>query len=294
MQAVIQFPNISPELFSVEVFGWTLALRWYALAYLAGIVIGWQTAVAMMKRPHFWPNNTPPMTKQEVDDFITALILGIILGGRLVYVFVYKPGYYLDHPSEIIRIDQGGMAFHGGLLGVVVAGLYFSWRHGIAKKSLADAIAIGTPAGIFFGRLANFINGELWGRPTDVPWGVAFPGRAAQDCGQPVGEICARHPSQLYEAGLEGLLIGLVLIVLVRRGGLKRPGLAAGVLMAMYGAARIFVEFFREADAQFIAPDNPYGHVLRLTETVGLSMGQILSLPLIAAGLWLILTARKA
>ncbi len=293
MQAVIAFPDISPEIFSVDLFGIHLALRWYALAYLAGILIGWRIVIAAVKRPQLWAGNTAPMTREQVDELLTVLILGVILGGRLGYVLFYKPADYWANPGDIIRVWDGGMAFHGGLLGVVVGGLYFSWRYGVAKRPLADAIALATPVGLFFGRIANFINAELWGSPTDLPWGVVFPGTAAQNCGQPVGEVCARHPSQFYEAALEGLLIGLVLYILVRRGGLKRPGLAAGVLLVMYGCARIFVELFRVADAQFITPDNPAGHVIRLTQHIGLSMGQALSLPLIAAGLWLILTARR-
>lgn len=294
MHAVIPFPDISPELFSFEVFGRTFALRWYALAYLAGILIGWGIGVFVMKRPHLWPNNKAPMTREQVGDFITLIIIGIILGGRLGYVFFYKPSEYFADPIKILWINEGGMAFHGGLAGVVIAGLYFTWRHHIPRRQLADAIAIATPVGLFFGRIANFINAELWGRPTDLPWGVVFPGNSAQACGQPLNEVCTRHPSQLYEAGLEGLLIGLVMLILVWRGGLKRSGLAAGILLAMYGAARIFVELFRQADAQFITPDNPYGYVVHVTETIGLSMGQLLSVPLIAVGVWLILTARRA
>ena len=161
------------------------------------------------------PKPTPPVTPQQTEDLLTYIILGIIIGGRLGFVLFYQPGYYLQNPLEILFIWQGGMAFHGGFLGVVLAGLLFIRKHGLplsAVAPIADALAIATPPGILLGRIANFINAELWGRPTDLPWGVIFPGDLAQACGQPVGEICARHPSQLYEAALEGLLLGALLL----------------------------------------------------------------------------------
>ena len=164
-------------------------------------------------------------------------------------------------------------------------------RNGVPILPLADAMAVVAPIGIFFGRVANFINAELWGRPTDLPWGVIFPGPAAQDCPGIIGP-CARHPSQLYEAGLEGLLLGLILLLLVRAGGLRRPGLAFGVFLAGYGLARMFVEIFRVADAQFITPDNPLGHVIG-GPVIGLTMGQVLSLPMVLVGLALIWQARR-
>jgi phosphatidylglycerol---prolipoprotein diacylglyceryl transferase len=293
MQAVLPFPDISPELFSVSIGGFELALRWYALAYIAGIILGWRIVVSLVRRPRLWPGDAAPMTPAQVDSLLTAVILGIIIGGRLGYVLFYRPDYYLANPLEIPVIWRGGMAFHGGLLGVVVAGFWFAWRERVPRLQLADALAVATPAGLFFGRIANFINAELWGRPSDVPWAVIFPGGAAQDCGPAWPVPCARHPSQLYEAGLEGLLLGLVLLALVARGGLKRPGLATGVFLAGYGLARAFVELFREADAQYVTPGNPLGHVLRFSETVGLSMGQILSLPMIAAGIVLIAVALR-
>jgi phosphatidylglycerol:prolipoprotein diacylglycerol transferase len=234
------------------------------------------------------------MTREQVDDLLTTMIIGVLLGGRLGYVLFYKPAFYFADPIQILRVDQGGMAFHGGVVGVVLAGLWFGWRRRIPLRPLADAVAMVTPVGLFFGRLANFVNAELWGRSTDLPWGVVFPGAAAQDCGQAVTELCARHPSQLYEASLEGLLLGLVILILFWRGALRRPGTIAGTFLIGYGLARGFVELFRQADAQFLATDNPYGYVIHLTDTFGLSMGQLLSLPMIAAGLWLVLTARRA
>ncbi len=279
-------------LFSISVGGMTFALRWYALAYIAGIVIGWRIIVAAVRRPALWPEDRAPMTPAEVEDFLTWAVVGIIAGGRLGYTLFYQPGHYLTHPVEILYIWQGGMSFHGGFLGVVAAGLWFCRRNAIPVLQMSDALAIAAPAGIMLGRLANFVNAELWGRPTSLPWGVIFPGAAAQDCPGVVGP-CARHPSQLYEAGLEGLLLGLLLLWLAfARGWLRRPGALTGLFLAGYAAARIFVELFRVADAQYITPDNPLGHVVRLGEA-GLSMGQLLSLPMLAAGLALLLLARR-
>lgn len=291
MHAALPFPEISNEIFSVELFGVTLALRWYALAYLVGIIAGWRIVLGLMRRPMLWPEDTAPTRPERIDDLLTAIILGVILGGRLVYVFVYNRDYYLAHPAEIPQIWQGGMAFHGGFLGVVVAGLWFCRRYGVPRLQLADALALVAPIGLFFGRIANFVNAELWGRPTGLPWGVIFPGEAAQTCaGIPFGE-CARHPSQLYEAGLEGLVLGLVLFLLLRRGALKRPGLITGTFLIGYGLSRFVVEFVRQADAQFITPDNPMGYAVQ-AGGLGLSMGQLLSLPMVIAGIWLWRRAR--
>ena len=293
MQAAIPFPDISNEVFSIEVFSAHLALRWYALAYLAGLLAGFWVIRRLMRRPALWPGDRAPMAPERTDDLLTAIILGVIIGGRLGFVLFYQPLHYLSHPVEILKVWEGGMSFHGGFLGVLAAGLWFARRNGVPPAQLSDAMALVTPIGLFFGRLANFVNAELWGRPTDLPWGVVFPGAAAQDCPGIAPGLCARHPSQLYEAGLEGLLLGLLLWLLVRRGALKRPGLVTGLFLAGYGAARFAVEFVRQADAQFITPDNPLGHALHLGG-FGLSMGQILSLPMILAGIWLIGRARRA
>jgi phosphatidylglycerol---prolipoprotein diacylglyceryl transferase len=292
MQVAIPFPDIGPELFSVSIGTFELALRWYALAYIAGILIGWRIIVAAVRRPALWPHDRAPMTPGQVEEFLTWAVVGIIAGGRLGYTLVYQPGYYLTHPVEILYVWQGGMAFHGGFLGVVVAGLWFCRRNGIPPAQMADALALAAPPGILLGRLANFVNAELWGRPTDVPWGVIFPGERAQDCPGVAG-LCARHPSQLYEAGLEGLLLGLLLLWLAfARGWLRRPGMVTGLFLAGYGAARVFVEAFRQADAQYITPGNPWGHVIRLGEA-GLTMGQVLSLPMLVAGLLILFLARR-
>lgn len=279
---MIPFPEISPDIFSITIAGREFALRWYAMAYLVGLLVGWRIIVALMRRPRLW-GGTAPMRPEKVEELLTWVVVGVILGGRLGFVLFYEPGYYLANPGQILKVWQGGMSFHGGFLGVVLAAWAYARRNGIAPLRLADALAVAAPVGLFLGRIANFINAELWGRPTTAPWGVIFPGEAAQDCPGVVGP-CARHPSQLYEAGLEGLLLGLALFLLMRRGGLARPGLALGVFLAGYGLARFIVEFFRQADAQFVTPGNPWGHVLG-GPVWGITMGQLLSLPMIALGL---------
>ena len=293
MTGGIPFPNISPELFSISIFGFDFALRWYALAYIAGILIAWRLGVMAVKRTSLWPNDTAPMTPKQIEDLLTWIILGIILGGRLGYVLFYQhDGYYRQNPIEILQVWQGGMAFHGGLLGVVIASWIYTTLQKIPRLPAADLIAFGIPAGLLLGRLANFINAELWGRETTAPWGVIFPGDAAQTCMDAAYGACARHPSQLYEAALEGLLLGALLLWMVWRGGaLKKPGLVSGTFFAGYGAARFVVEFVRQPDAQFVTAGNPLGLAWHV-DGYGLTMGQILSLPMIALGLWLILRAR--
>ncbi len=293
MNAMIDFPNISPELFSISLFGMTFALRWYALAYIAGILIGWRVVVRTVNHPEYWKDATPVMTKERVEDLLFWVILGVILGGRLGYVLFYQPAYYLQNPFQILRIWEGGMSFHGGAIGVIVAFLAFTTRHGLNKISTGDMVALGLAPGLLLGRLANFINAELWGRPTDLPWGVAFPTVAAQDCPDVLG-ICARHPSQLYEALLEGLILGTLLLYMAwRRGALKSPGLIGGTFLAGYGIARFMVEFVRQPDAQFITAGNPLGLAWEIGG-YGLTMGQILCLPMIAVGAFFILRARRA
>ncbi|MGR3759998.1 prolipoprotein diacylglyceryl transferase [Roseobacteraceae bacterium NS-SX3] len=287
MHALIRFPDLSPEIFSVTLFGMEFALRWYALAYIAGILIAWRLAAAALKRPALWPGQ-PPMTPAQLEDLLTWIILGVVLGGRLGFVLFYQPSYYLANPGDILKIWQGGMAFHGGLIGVVLAVLIFAARHNIPKLQISDLIAHTVPPGLLLGRLANFVNAELWGRPSDVPWAVAFPGEAAQACGQAYGELCARHPSQLYEAAMEGLILGALLIWMAwRRGAFRQPGLVLGTFLAGYGTARFIVEFFRQPDLQFVTPGNPLGLAWHLNG-YGLTMGQALSLPMILLGLWFI------
>jgi phosphatidylglycerol:prolipoprotein diacylglycerol transferase len=278
----LPFPNIDPALFTLDLGFASFSLRWYALAYIGGLLIGWLLVARLARRRALWPEGRPPMEPAQTESLLTWMALGVILGGRLGYVLFYRPTYYLENPGEILAVWQGGMAFHGGALGVILALILWSRVNAAPQFSVADAVCVVTPIGLFLGRLANFVNGELWGRPSDAPWAMAFP-RA--------GDL-PRHPSQLYEAVLEGaLLFALLWWLATRRGWLKRPGAVSGAFLAGYGAARFFVEFFRQADAQYVAPGNPWGHVLRLgagPEAWGLTMGQLLSLPMIAAGLALI------
>ncbi len=288
---MIPFPDISPNLFSFQLFGQEIALRWYALAYIAGLLFGWWIVLRAIRMPRLWSGD-PPLTPEQVERLLTWIILGVILGGRLGYVLFYDLPTYLADPLQIFQVWNGGMSFHGGFAGVVIAALWFCWRERIAMLSMGDLLAVATPVGLMLGRLANFINAELWGRPTDLPWGVIFPGAAAQTCPQLVG-ACARHPSQLYQAALEGLFLALVLFWLAfRKGWFKRPGALMGIFLAGYGLARFLVEFVRQPDAQFVSDGNPIGWAVQFGG-YGLTMGQLLSLPMIAAGLWFVLRARS-
>lgn len=301
MPFALPFPEISPELISFPIFGIELAIRWYALAYIAGILIGWRIVAQALRKPELWPAARPPLDHEQLEAFLTWAILGVIIGGRLGSVIFYNPEVYIADPLAIFRLWDGGMAFHGGLMGVVVAAFFFARKHAIPLGSLADALALATPPGLFLGRIANFINAELWGRPTDAPWGVTFPtmcqAPAIQGCTTEgawfyYGTEVPRHPSQLYESMLEGLVLGVILLFLAYRGWLKRPGLIAGLFFAGYGAARMFVELFRQADPQFITADNPWGHIISLGP-LGLTMGQILSLPMLLGGLLVMALAAR-
>lgn len=287
----IPFPNVSPEVFSITIGGITLALRWYALGYIVGLLAGWKLIEVMLSKDALW-SGPAPMTRAQAESLLTWVIIGVIFGGRIGYVLFYAPAQFLQNPLSILYVWQGGMAFHGGFLGVVVAGWFFARQGRIAPLALGDLMAAVAPIGIFLVRIANFINAELWGRPSDLPWAVAFPGEAAQDCGQALGAVCARHPSQIYEALLEGALLFAVLTYLIwRKGWLQRRGAVMGLFLAGYGAARFAVEFVRQPDAQFITPDNPIGLALHLGG-YGLTMGQLLSLPMIVAGAWFLARAK--
>ncbi len=291
----ILFPDISPEIFTIDIGNFSFALRWYALAYVVGFLAGWWIIYRLMKRPELWPADKAPMEPARVETLLTYVVLGVILGGRLGFVFFYQPGYYLANPMEILRVWEGGMSFHGGFVGVLLAAILFCRRHSVPVLQVADSITLVAPIGIGLGRVANFINAELWGRPTTQPWGVVFPGQQAQTCPADWGaDLCARHPTQLYEAALEGALLFAVLAFMVWRGGwLKRPGAVTGVFVAGYGLGRFIVEFFRQADAQFITAENPLGHVIALGP-LGMTMGQVLSAPMIVAGLLVLLWPRRA
>jgi phosphatidylglycerol---prolipoprotein diacylglyceryl transferase len=254
---VFPFPAFDPVLISIG----PLAIRWYALAYICGILLGWLYARAIIRSERVW-GGPAPLSALDFDDFVLWATIGVILGGRLGYVLFYNPSYFASHPIEILQLWHGGMSFHGGFIGCVLAVVLFAPSRGIPTLSLGDLCCAVGPIGLFLGRLANFINGELWGRPTDVPWAVVFPN----------GGPLPRHPSQIYEAMLEGLILFVLLGFLIHRGALRRPGLIIGTFALGYGAARSFVEFFREPDAQL-------GFLWG-----GLTMGMLLSLPMIVAG----------
>jgi phosphatidylglycerol---prolipoprotein diacylglyceryl transferase len=259
--ALIPFPAFDPVLISIGPF----AIRWYALAYIAGILLGWLYARAVIRNERNW-GGPAPLTVTDFDDFILWVTLGIILGGRTGYVLFYNLPHFIDHPAEIIEVWKGGMSFHGGFLGCVVAVIAFARHRGLSVLSLGDITCAVSPIGLFLGRLANFVNGELWGRPTDVPWAMIFP----------TGGPFPRHPSQLYEAGLEGLGLLIVLGLMIRAGALKRPGLILGAFAALYAVFRSFCELFREPDAQL-------GFLWG-----GMTMGMLLCIPLFIAGVGLI------
>jgi phosphatidylglycerol---prolipoprotein diacylglyceryl transferase len=268
----ITFPAIDPVAISIG----PLAIRWYALAYISGIVIGWIYARVLIKSEKLW-NGPAPIAPLQLDDFILWVTIGIIVGGRTGYVLFYNPAVFIQNPAAILKLWEGGMSFHGGFLGCVAAVMLFALKNKISILSLGDITTAVAPIGIFLGRLANFIKGELWGREADasVPWRMIFPDDPLQ---------LFRHPSQLYEAALEGILLFVVLAVMVRMGALKRPGLILGSFIAIYGLARITGEFFREPDPQL-------GFLWG-----GLTMGMLLSIPMIIVGAILIMMAwrRKA
>ena len=263
---VISFPAFDPVLIRLG----PIAIRWYALAYIVGILVGWLYARAIIKRDALW-GGRPPMTVRDYDDFVLWVTLGIILGGRMGYVLFYNPAYFAAHPLESIELWKGGMSFHGGFLGCVLAVMLFAHRRGISTLSLGDVTCAAGTIGIFLGRIANFIKPELWGRPTDLPWAMVFPS----------GGPLPRHPSQLYEAALEGLLLFVLLTALIRAGALKRPGFILGAFSFGYAVARSIGEHFREPDPQL-------GFLWG-----GLTMGTLLSLPLMVAGIVLMAAAMR-
>jgi phosphatidylglycerol:prolipoprotein diacylglycerol transferase len=263
----ITFPAIDPVAISIG----PLAIRWYALAYISGIVLGWIYARGLIRNEKLW-GGPAPIAPVQLDDFILWVTIGIIVGGRTGYVLFYNLPLFIQHPAAIFKLWEGGMSFHGGFLGCVAAVMLFALRNNISILSLGDITTAVAPIGIFLGRLANFIKGELWGREADasVPWRMIFPDDPSQ---------LFRHPSQLYEAALEGILLFVILAIMVRTGALKRPGLILGSFITIYGLARITGEFFREPDPQL-------GFLWR-----GLTMGMLLSVPMIIAGAILIIMA---
>lgn len=255
----ITFPVFDPVAIAVG----PIVIRWYALAYIGGIVLGWIYARALIKHAALWGGRSP-ITLLDMDDFILWVTVGIILGGRAGYVLFYNLDFFISHPTEIFELWKGGMSFHGGFMGCVFAVMLFCWKRGLPILSLGDITCAVGPIGLFLGRLANFINSELWGRAADasVPWAMVFPN----------GGPLPRHPSQLYEAGLEGIVLFAVLALMIRGGALRRPGLILGSFIFVYALARIIGEFFREPDPQL-------GFLWG-----GLTMGMLLSVPMILAG----------
>jgi phosphatidylglycerol:prolipoprotein diacylglycerol transferase len=257
------FPQFNPNVIAIG----PVAIRWYALAYIAGLVLGWQVLRRLVLAP------PAVATREQADDYLTWATLGVVLGGRLGYVFFYQPSRFLAEPLQAFAVWQGGMSFHGGLLGVIVATIWFCRKNKISVLGFGDRVAVGVPIGLFFGRVANFINGELWGRPADasVPWRMIFPHVDA----------VPRHPSQLYQALLEGVALFAVMWLLSRRDDIRaRTGFLTGAFSAGYGIARIAGEFFRQPDA-FL------GFLY-----AGATMGQLLSLPMVAIGIYLMWRAR--
>jgi phosphatidylglycerol---prolipoprotein diacylglyceryl transferase len=266
---LIPYPQFDPVLVHIG----PLAIRWYALAYISGILLGWFYARVIIRSDRFWGGKAP-LTVNDYDDFILWATVGIIFGGRTGYVLFYNLPYFVENPIEVMQLWHGGMSFHGGFLGVVLAVILFARSRGIPGLSLGDVTCAVVPIGLLLGRIANFINDELWGRPADpdsIPWAMIFPS----------GGPLTRHPSQLYEATLEGLVLLGVLALLMRAGALKRPGMMLGCFAMFYAIARATCEFFREPDAQlgFLWGDA--------------TMGQLLSVPLFIAGVGFIIYAMK-
>jgi phosphatidylglycerol---prolipoprotein diacylglyceryl transferase len=261
----LTFPDIDPVAFHVG----PLPIRWYALAYLTSFLIGWLYALHIVKLDK---DSTDPkrLTKLHIDDFLPWAVMGVILGGRLGYVLFYQLDMYLANPAEIGRIWRGGMSFHGGALGIIIAMILFAFKRKISLLRLTDTICAVVPIGLFFGRIANFINGELFGRATTVDWGMVFPG----------GGLEARHPSQIYEAGLEGALLFIILAVMIHKKSIReKPGLVSGVFLLGYAILRSFVELYREPDLQI-------GFLFG-----GFTMGQLLCVPMVIGALILIVRA---
>ena len=264
----IPFPHIDPVAIAVGPF----AIRWYALSYVAGIVLGWWYSRRLAANAALWGDTRRP-TQTDMDDQIVWIALGIVLGGRLGYVLFYNLASYLEHPAEILTVWRGGMSFHGGLIGAILAIVLFARARKLNALAMLDVAATVAPIGLFTGRVANFINGELWGRASDVPWAMVFPGDRLQ---------IPRHPSQLYQAGMEGILLFTLLIILwCIPANRRRPGFFLGVMAAGYGVARIVGEFFREPDANL-------GFLF-----AGATMGQLLSLPMLLVGAFLIWRSRR-
>ena len=263
----IVFPDLDPVALQLG----PIAIRWYGISYAATFLIGYQYISFLLKKPALWGERVHQALESKLDSLMFYIMLGVILGGRIGHVLFYQADYYLANPVEAFAIWKGGMSFHGGLLGVIIAILLFARRHAFDQWLIGDLIAATAPIGIFFVRSANFVNAEIVGSPSNMPWAIVFPG-----FDEP------RHPAMLYEAALEGvLLFGVIAYAIFRLKILYRPGLTAGVFLVGYSAARIFVEFFKFADHRMVSPDLP------------ITRGMLLSAPMAIAGIWLLVTRRK-
>jgi len=268
--SALPFPAIDPIILRIG----PVAIHWYGLGYVVGILLGWWYAKRLAGNTRLWAAQQPPLKPADIDDFVVWAAVGIVVGGRLGYILFYDLARYIEEPLAVFAVWEGGMSFHGGALGTLIAIVLFARSRGFSAMSLIDVIAAVAPIGIGLVRVANFINAELWGRPTDVPWGVLFPNGGPEP----------RHPSQLYEAALEGLALFLLLRVLTHSAmKLRSPGFVAGAFIGGYGAARIFVEFFREPDAHI-------GYLLG----GWLTMGMVLSLPMVLVGVWAMARAKPS
>jgi phosphatidylglycerol:prolipoprotein diacylglycerol transferase len=273
-ELALQFPNIDPVALQIG----PLAIKWYGLAYMAGLLLGWLYIRRLVRETRLWPNETPPFSLERVDDLLLYMTCGVVVGGRLGFIVFYEPLHYLHHPAEIPQLWRGGMAFHGALVGCGLASWLFAWRNRVSPWTTMDLCAAAVPIGLFFGRLANFINGELFGRPTSVPWGMVFPAAALQ---HPSIEPTPRHPIQLYEAFLEGFVLLLILRWLAHRWlAFQTPGVVTGVFLIGYGLARSSCELFREPDPVHMFTAGPF------------TPGIVYSLPMILLGLYFIRAAR--
>ncbi len=265
----ISYPAIDPVAFSIG----PVSVKWYGLAYMSGLLVGWFYIKKILSTPRLWVGGKAPMAIEKVDDLLLWLVFGVIVGGRLGYVFFYGPLFFLQNPLEIFATWKGGMSFHGALVGCGISIWLFARRHKVNVWSIMDLCAASVPLGLIFGRLANFVNAELWGRTTDVAWGMVFPGREA-------GPL-PRHPSQLYEMVLEGVVLFIVLRIMTHKKlALHRPGLIIGLFLVGYGLARSFSEFFRQPDV---------GHALNIGP---LTAGIVYSIPMIALGIYFIRKAK--
>lgn len=267
--AALTYPNIDPVAISIG----PLSIKWYGLAYMAGLLLGYAYVRHLLRTPRLWSRDTPPMGLERVDDLLLYVTLAVIVGGRLGQVLLYDPSYYFAHPLEIFQVWKGGMSFHGALIGSAVALILFARRYGVSARTVMDLCCAAAPFGLFFGRLANFVNSEHWGRVTDAAVGMVFPN----------GGAAPRHPSQLYEAALEGLVMLVIMRIMTHKVlGLKRPGLVTGVWLVWYAIARAICEFFREPE---------HIHALNIEP---FTAGQLYSVPMLLLGIYFIATSKRS